>query len=60
MIESYALGARAFGRFLSAHPLHGRAGSHNRDFQLGSSLPSVATLNRTASPGQNPFTSVLP
>jgi hypothetical protein len=45
---------------LSGHPLHGQAGSHDHDFQLGSSLPSVATLNGTADAKQNPFTSVLP
>ena len=52
MIGSHALGAGVFGRFLSAHPLHGQAGSHNRDFQLGSSLPSVPTLTAQLVPGK--------
>ena len=35
------------GLRLSTHPLHGQAGSRHREFQLASSLPSVATLNDT-------------
>ena len=44
MITSSRRAIGALGLVLSTHPLHGQAGPHHREFQLGGDLASVSAL----------------
>ena len=48
MITPRRLAIGALGLVLSTHALHGQAGPHYREFQLGGDLPSVSVLSGVA------------
>ena len=48
MITPRRLAIGALGLVLSTHVLHGQAGPHYREFQLGGNLASVSALSGVA------------